>query len=481
MRKRLVQVGALALTLLFLGYGAWGVGWWFEEGRPGKEEGAKIFRSSPLEPIPVVAGRPRQIPLLYRGFRLTGRVTLPRGRTMDLVFRLQLAPRGGEPLEWSALRLSAADVGKPFFWSRRIPPLLEGGIRVPPGLPTNVMLQVEGRRVEARVGDRLLTGPCPLALGAGKVALVGSGSWEALEIRPLLPRLGATSLLPAVLLLLLLLLPLALLLRGFLPGWILLPGGALLLALAGHFLKDLEGSSPEPPPVSIEEAPAFRTARELYGEAEGWRNWGAYAGSLTWRGRTAFRRPITARRRLVVLGGEQVWGAGLTEKMAALPLQVEGWLERLLPASPGWEVLVGACRETDLARQVEIFRRDLVGYGVDLVLLVCPPPVRESLEGKRLLAFSRELARQDTLLLVVPPLVPPEGARRRARVAELLALRRQGGFNLFDPLDGEEPNRKFFAPGTLHYSPFPPLTREAHLFLGERLARHLHRLLDAGG
>ncbi len=441
------------------------------------------FRLNRWKPLHVREGEPRVIPWVHRDFELTGRVVVPRGRHMDLVFHLERGPFPRSkaddrtlpqgPLDWSALRLSAGDMGEPFLSSRRLP-AGTGGWRVPPGLPVDVHLRLRDGTARVEVGHRALPGPWKVRTREGILALVGEGTWERLTLkaldRTLSPWKGR---LQALLLWLLGALALGWAWKlASLPG-VPLAGGVLLASLAGWggFLL-----SPLPPSKAAwnpAEAPSFQEAVRLYGEAEGFRNWGAYAGSLFWRGRKETRRPFEPCRRILFLGGPQVWGRGVPLKDGTLPMQVEGILEgRRKAGSPHVHVMVGACRETDLERQVEIFEREFLSYHPDAVVLVVPRGTKGKALERGLDSFFRLARKVGLPFLLLPPLQAGGGS---LPIPSLASKAREAGGRFWSPGDLLRRKEIFLSRGD---GPARPgdLSPSGHLSLAEPLARVLQEL-----
>ena len=475
-----------ALFLLLLVLGTWGV---TRDLRAGKEGWIPPppFHLSRWKPLHVRLGEPRLLPWVHRNFELTGRVVVPRDKRMDLVFHLERGPfqvsQGDDrtlpqgPLDWSVLRLSAGDLGPPFFSSRKLPKKA-GGWRVPPGEPVDVRLVLRDGVARAEVGHKPLPWAWKVHVREGLLAFVGEGTWEALRLKPLDRKPSRWDWFLGGLLWLMGALVLAWAWKRVRLGGIPLVWGGAGAALAGWavFLFPAPAAKDPWDPNS---APSFQKAQALYGNAEGFRNWGSWAGSLFWRGRRSARISRTGGKRVLFLGGAQVWGRGVARKDMTFPMQVEGILDGARkPGTPSVEVLVGACRETDLERQWKILRKDLWSFHPDLVVLVLPGEGSPSglmakKEEKILEAFFSWAKERNVPFLLVPPLAPgpasgPISSLRRAALA--------AGGEVWDPgplLRG----KGLFLSRPSGLGREGDLSSKAHLLLAPPLAGELRKLL----
>ncbi len=447
------------------------------------------FRLSRWKPLHVRRGEPRLLPWVHRDFELFGRVVVPRDDHMDLVFHLERGPYQVSsrddrtwpqgPLDWSALRLSAGDLGPPFFSSRNLP-AKGGGWRVPPGQPVDVHLVLEGGTARAEAGHKALPGAWKVHTREGLLAFVGEGTWEALRLKSLDKKDAWTEGLLGGLLWLG---------GAFLLAWawrrIRFPGTSLLWggALAGcaAWAVSLLPGPPSKDPWDPRKAPSFREALALYGRPEGFRNWGAYAGSLYWRGRGATWFSRTGGKRVLFLGGPQVWGRGVARKDLTFPMQVEGILEGTrTPGTPSVEVLVGACRETDLGRQLRILDRDLLSFHPDLVVLVVPsgskgPGTSRKDQEKLVEGFAARMNRLHLPFLVIPPLVKNGGAFGDSSLERKV---RAAGGRVWDPSPlWKEGREGFFLSSPSGMGRKGDLSAKGHLLLAPPLARILREMI----
>ncbi len=482
-----ISPGKALFFLVLFALGTWGV---VKDLRAGKEGWTppSPFHLSRWKPLHVRPGEPRLLPWVHRDFELSGRVVVPRDRHMDLVFHLergpyQVSPRDDRtlpqgPLDWSVLRLSAGDMGPPFFSSRDLPEK-DGGWRVPPGEPVDVRLVLRDGTARAWVGHRALPSTWKVHVREGLLAFVGEGTWEALALKSLDRKASFWDWPAGALLWLLGALVLAwgwkrVRFRG--SPWLLGGAGA---ALAG-WLVLLFPAPASKDPWDPKTAPSFQEAQALYGRAEGFRNWGAWAGSLFWRGRRSMRVSRTGGKRVLFLGGAQVWGRGVARKDSTFPMQVEGILDGARkPGTPSVEVLVGACRETDLGRQWEILRDDLLSFRPDLVVLVLPrgtpgPGPSWKKEEKTLEAFFAWAKKKNLPFLLVPPLVP--GGSWEGSLDSLRPAARAAGGQVWDPgpwLKG----KGLFLSGSSGLGRKGDLSPRAHLLLASPLAGELQKLV----
>gem|GEM_PF-5756258 len=482
-----LSLGKVLLFLLLFALGTWGVTRDFRAGEEGWTP-PPPFHLSRWKPLHVRPGEPRLLPWVHRDFELTGRVVVPRGRHMDLVFHLERGPYQVSqrddrtlpqgPLDWSVLRLSAGDMGPPFFSSRKLPKK-EGGWRVPPGEPVDVRLVLRDGMARAEVGHKALASTWRVHCREGLLAFVGEGTWEALGLKPLDRKASWSDWVAGALLWALGTVILAwgwrrVRFRG--SPWLWGGAGAALAGWAVLLFPARPGKDPWDP----KKAPSFQQAQELYGKAEGFRNWGGWAGSLFWRGRRSMRLSEPGGERVLFLGGAQVWGRGVARKDLTFPMQVEGILEGARKAgAPSVEVLVGACRETDLKRQWEILRKDLLSFHPDLVVLVLPREVSSSgswvkKEGKTLRAFFAWARKRGLPFLLVPPLAP--GSPEVAAPALRRAARAAGG-DIWDPGPLRKGEELFlFRPSGQGRR--GDLSPKGHLLLASPLARELQKLLE---
>lgn len=464
--------------------GAWGLGWWSQGGRdPGALPADYLVGAK--KPVLVRPGVPRELPWWHRDMELTGRVRVPRGKHLDLVFRLQpgpattreedrTAPLG--PREWSALRLSAADVGPPFFDARTLPEG-SGGARVAPDQPTDIRLVVRRGGAQAEVGHEPLEDRGRVWADRGVLALVGEGTVETLRVRALARALEPSSLAVG--------LGLALgaavlggllgrVVRATFPGLFL---GALLAAGLGLFLG-LAPGRPADPGWDPAAAPSFERAQDLYGGPDGFRNWGSYAGLVTWRGRTDFQGNPAAERRVLVLGGAQAWGVGVPVKEGTFALQAEGLLgRRRTQGEPAVALVVAACRTTNLPRQIRLLEEDLGRFEAAAVLLVCPPEVlgRPGPSLELLGSLVGRLREKRLGFCVVPPLVPAATPGLERFRADLDRHSREQAYRVCDPTQALAAKAGTFLDP--EGERLPDLSPTGHQVLGALIAGHLEEVL----
>ena len=476
--------GKLLLSLLFLVLGSWGAAGSLEKGQKGWVP-PPPFQLSRWKPLRVKDGEPRILPWVHRDFELTGRVVVPRGKHMDLVFHLEKGPFQSSPeddrtlpqgpLDWSALRLSAGDLGPPFFSSRNLPKNA-GGWRVPPGNPADIRLVLKEGVARVEVGHKALPSTWKVHTREGILAFVGEGTWETLRLKALDKGTRSGFWFSGFLLWFLGTLVLALAAR-----WIRLPGPSLLwgggLAASAAWISLFVPGPPMKASWNPKGAPSFQEALGLYGRADAFRNWGAYAGSLYWRGRIETRFSPGRGKRVLFLGGPQVWGRGVVRKEVSFPMQVEGVLEGgRTPGSPPVHVLVGACRDTDLERQVTILEKELLSFEPDALVLVLPAG---SLQGKRPLEerlgpFFRLCGEKGLPFLLVPPLVP--GGPWDSLECIQRAAREAGG-KVWDPTFLLKEEAGLFLASSQGPAGKGDLSPKGHLLLGPPLARELQEMV----
>ena len=165
----------------------------------------------------------------------------------------------------------------------------------------------------------------------------------------------------------------------------------------------------------------------------------------------------------------------MARKDLTFPMQVEGILDGARkPGTPPVEVLVGACRETDLEKQWKILRKDLWAFHPDLVVFVLPGKGRLAQEEEKILeAFFSWAKERDVPFLLVPPLAPgtPPGAASSLRRAA-----RAAGGEVWEPgplLRG----KSLFLSSSSGLGRKGDLSSKAHLLLAPPLAGELRKLL----
>ncbi len=457
---------AAGILLASIGFCSWLMGGF----SPGGNE--LEFKISSKKRFQVFEGMPRIIPINYGDFELDLTLSVPRESIFDIVFRLETGPfqRSGKddrslgqgPLEWSFLRLSTGDMGKGFHTSRAIP-RENKGIRIPADMPTDIHLEARGFEVTAEVGHSRVEDPGVAYCRRGIIGFVGRGEISSLRIRPLKSRLPIECLGSGMLMALLLFSFSGFLLKGIFKrkAW---AGISLALTLATGGGLGLFGPFSFPKPRDEKHAPSFYRAYNLYGEKDAFRNWGAYAGCLYFRGRIENKKHEPGTRRVLVLGGEEVWGQGVELKEETFSLQAEG-CGRL----EGKKVvfMVGATRDTTLEKQLNIFIQDLLDYDPSCVFLFAPGRDNPRITPKllALLGKANSLAKSRNIrFLVSPPLVCSESPRKLLEACSRL------GIETWSP-------ERFWFMNQLKYMHNGHLNSKAHYMLGIKFWNKVSSLL----
>ncbi|MCC6672751.1 MAG: hypothetical protein IT458_16925 [Planctomycetes bacterium] len=178
------MVGRLGLLLLAASSGA---GAWFLAVAPvdplPPRHGEDLLRRDADHVVTITEARPLQLHYVFGAVRWTLTVELPANGELDVVFRRNQPPAGHG--RFALLRLSSVAEGPP--WRTREEALfaddLRGGVKVAPGVPATVTLEMRGHVVQANVAGRTLPAFRAFDVQGGQALVVRGGTAVVRSVR----------------------------------------------------------------------------------------------------------------------------------------------------------------------------------------------------------------------------------------------------------------------------------------------------------